>query len=561
MLNFQDARPSAKPYVWSACLLSISWGALLLALALTDDTGAAMTTKEMGYMAKAVLLGGAALSALVALAFGGHWAFNAATSRSPLQSVPGTEPLVGREVADQDDPTWSLEIRGLGITPGERFQSEAWSKIQEKHDDFASIYSQDPHDYTTSQQWRRDSAAIRMGAAFKYAVSDAVAYWPIPTFAVEPPNVGKFEFIGAAGLIDAGRFGGSLGVTLFLWQQDANTTRAQPTIEKIYNFFDENPEPPAVVLAVRDGEVMRDRYSPQDKPLISEGHYVPDVIDTTAVLTLARSDRVDRYLRPYAPTYRENNQDTRFDLSKLWFHYFEAERRIGEEYEARQRARGVQDPWFPGTLPTEEWQATLPELWKHTNNVGPGKFTQTPWLPVRWPQHQIDEFDRMPNLGHLHRPIKVMLHDAEGKPLKPALQAQALAEGWKQALATLPEGHAPVRVFHDSHDGTALGIALNAALHSLNTDGHGLELNNVDEGYDIGRRIGNVGITSPVVQIGLGAIASYHQGGVSAVVYAGADGSATIQMVRPPTDGEKARNDAQHRTADPFMWRVPGGGS
>jgi len=520
-----------------------------------------MTTKGMGYMAKAILLGGAALSALVAVAFAGHWTFKAATSRSSLEELPGTVPIAALEVVDRDDPTWSLEIRGLGITPGERFQSEAWSKIQEKHDDFASIYSQDPHDYTTSQQWRRDSAAIRMGAAFKYAVSDAVAYWPIPSFAVEPPNVGERENIRAAGLISSGRNGGSLGVTLFLWQKDANTTHAQSMIEDVYAFMGDHPEPPVTVLAPRDGEPMRSRYRVRGTPGLADGYYVPSVIDTTAVITLARSDRVDRFLRPYAPTYRENNQDTRFDLSKLWFHYFEAERRVGQEYEARQRARGVQDPWFPGTLPTEEWQATLPELWKHTNNVGPGKFTQTPWLPVRWPQHQIDEFDRMPNLGHLHWPIKVMLHDAEGKLLKPALQAQALAEGWKQALATLPEGHAPVRVFHDSHDGTALGIALNAALHSLNSDGHGLELNNVDEGYDIGRRIGNVGITSPVVQIGLGAIASYHQGGVSAVVYAGADGSATIQMVRPPSDGEKARNDAQHRTADPFMWRVPGGGS
>jgi len=520
-----------------------------------------MTTKELGYMAKAVLLGGAALSALVVLAFGGHWAFSAAISRSSLQSVPSTEPLVGREVADRDDPTWSLEIRGIGMAPGASHQTSVWKKIREKRSDFVSIYSQDPHDYTNSEQWRRDSAAIRMGAAFKYAVSDAVAYWPIPSFAVEPPNVGERENIRAAGLISSGRNGGSLGVTLFLWQKDANTTHAQSMIEDVYAFMGDHPEPPVTVLATRDGEAMRSRYRVRGTPGLADGYYVPSVIDTTAVITLARSDRVDRYLRPYAPTYRENNQDTRFDLSKLWFHYFEAERRVGQEYEARQRARGVQDPWFPGTLPTEEWQATLPELWKHTNNVGPGKFTQTPWLPVRWPQHQIDEFDRMPNLGHLHRPIKVMLHDAEGKLLKPALQAQALAEGWKQALATLPEGHAPVRVFHDSHDGTALGIVLNAALHSLNTDGHGLELNNVDEGYDIGRRIGNVGITSPVVQIGLGAIASYHQGGVSAVVYAGADGSATIQMVRPPSDGEKARNDAQHRTADPFMWRVPGGGS
>lgn len=57
------------------------------------------------------------------------------------------------------------------------------------------------------------------------------------------------------------------------------------------------------------------------------------------------------------------------------------------------------------------------------------------------------------------------------------------------------------------------------------------------------------------------AFSSYHEGGMSAVVHAAADGSATIQMVRPPSDEEKTHNDAQHRSADPFMWRVPGGGS
>jgi hypothetical protein len=558
MGNNQSVRPGAKPYVWCAGLLSLVWAALLVALTLTTDTEAAVTTKEMRYMAKALLLGAAALGALVALAFGGHWAFKAVTGSSPVEPAPSAALVDGQEADDRDDPTWSLEIRGIGITPGEYFQSEAWSKIKEKRSDFASIYSQDPLDYTDSEQWRRDSAAIRMGAAFKYAASDAVAYWPIPSFAVEPPNVGNRENIQAAGLISSGRNGGSLGVTLFLWQQAANTTHAQSMIEDVYTFFGDHPEPPVAVLATRDGEAMRSRYRARGTPGLADGYYVPSIIDTTAAITLARSDRVDRYLRPYAPTYRENNQDTRFDLSRLWFHYFEAERHFGKEYVARERARGAELARFPGTLPTAEWQATLPELWKHTNNAGPGNFTQTPWLPVRWPQHQIDEFDRMPQLGHLHRPIKVLLHDAEGKPLKPALQAQAMAAGWQQALATLPEGHTPVRVFHDSHDGTALGIALNAALHSLNTDGHGLELNSVDEGYDIGRRIGNVGITSPVVQIGLGAIASYHEGGVSAVVYAGGDGSATIQMVRPPSAEEKARNDAQHRTADPFMWRVSG---
>ncbi|MBM5634562.1 DUF2875 domain-containing protein, partial [Burkholderia pseudomallei] len=57
----------------------------------------------------------------------------------------------------------------------------------------------------------------------------------------------------------------------------------------------------------------------------------------------------------------------------------------------------------------------------------------------------------------------------------------------------------------------------------------------VKEGYDIGRRIGNTGISSPLVQIGLGLIASYHEGGASATIHRRPNGTATIVMVSPPT--------------------------
>ncbi|MGE9840189.1 hypothetical protein, partial [Pseudomonas sp. UM16] len=52
-------------------------------------------------------------------------------------------------------------------------------------------------------------------------------------------------------------------------------------------------------------------------------------------------------------------------------------------------------------------------------------------------------------------------------------------------------------------------------------------------------------------------IASYKDGGVSAVVYAGADGSLSVQMVRPPDAARKAQNQ-QTRGADPFMYGAPG---
>lgn len=195
-------------------------------------------------------------------------------------------------------------------------------------------------------------------------------------------------------------------------------------------------------------------------------------------------------------------------------------------------------------------------MWKTLNNRGPGHFEPSPWLPVRWTEHQLKEFDAAPVLGYLHRPIKVSMQDEHGKRLKPALQAKALQAGWLKALDTLPDGQKPVRVFYDTTNNAEAEIALTNALHSLNSDGQGLDVSNVDEGYDIGRRLGNTGVSSALVEINLATIASYHDGGASAVVYAGSDGSLTVQMISPPDEARKVKNQ-RNRGADPFKYGLP----
>lgn len=94
-------------------------------------------------------------------------------------------------------------------------------------------------------------------------------------------------------------------------------------------------------------------------------------------------------------------------------------------------------------------------------------------------------------------------------------------------------------------------------MHGLNTDGHGIELGNVDEGYDIGRRLGNTGVSGALVEINLATMASYLDGGASAVVYAGPDGSLTVQMIRPPDEARRAFAPSSESTtpASPVMYR------
>ncbi|MCK1791363.1 DUF2875 family protein [Pseudomonas sp. TNT19] len=74
------------------------------------------------------------------------------------------------------------------------------------------------------------------------------------------------------------------------------------------------------------------------------------------------------------------------------------------------------------------------------------------------------------------------------------------------------------------------------------------------------RRLGNTGVSGALVEISLATIASYLDGGASAVVYAGQDGSLTVQMIHPPDEARKERN-RENRGADPFKFGSPSGGA
>ncbi|WP_085987396.1 type VI lipase adapter Tla3 domain-containing protein [Pseudomonas alabamensis] len=468
-----------------------------------------------------------------------------------------TEARIAEQQAIQGR-SYALEIRGVGLGLHRDGQSEIWQFIKEKNDNFASIYSQDAKDYDPSLDTRRISADIKTRIAFKSSAGESVAYWPIPVFALGPPDPNATGY-RAEGLINEGRNAATLGVTQFLWQDDENTANAQGMIERLFAFFDDNLKVPQALIVSQDGDVTRDPFRKQGTRGLQNGHAVPSIYESATGLLVTRSDRVDRYIRPFATHDAEDNQNKNTDLGKLWAFYWNRDRAFTDWYKAAEQAKGVEVSENPSTMSTAYWQSQLPTLWKTISNRGPGDFEPSPWLPVRWAEHQLKEFDAAPVLGYLHRPIKVPMQDENGQRLKPALQAKALQAGWLKALDTLPDGQKPVRVFYDTTDNTEAEIALTNALHSLNTDGHGLDVGNVEEAYDLGRRLGNTGVSSALVEINLATIASYLDGGASAVVYAGSDGSLTVQMISPPTEARKAKN-AQNRGADPFIYGLPGNG-
>ncbi|MCF5743589.1 DUF2875 domain-containing protein [Pseudomonas tremae] len=495
----------------------------------------------------------------VFLTYSGHWWGKAvAHEKAELKAYKSN---VAEQISTQQSTlkrTYALEMRGIGLAVGGWHQSSVWRKIKEKKNNFSSIYSQNPRDYTDSLLSRENTQRANIRAAFKHSAGESVAYWPIPTFAIAPPK--QPSDTGASDSILSGRNAATLGVTLFLWQDADNTTHLQSMIERLFLFFDENQKVPQALIVSEDGDITRNGLRVAGTPGLQNAQVVPTVFESMTGLLVTRSDRVDRYVRPYAIQESEDNQNKSTDLGKLWAFYWEHSRKFRKVYEDSEKAKGIEDSLSPGTMSSAYWQSQLPTLWKTISNRGPGNFEPSPWLPIRWGQHQVKEFDAAPVLGYLHRPIKASMQDENSKRLKPALQAKALQAAWTQALDTLPEGQKPVRVFYDSTNNPEAEIALNNALHDLNKDGHGLELGNVEEGYDIGRRLGNTGVSGALVEINLATIASYKEGGVSAVVYAGTDGSLTVQMVRPPDEARKAKN-SQNRGADPFTFGSPTGGA
>nr|WP_280634813.1 DUF2875 family protein [Burkholderia pseudomallei] len=369
-----------------------------------------------------------------------------------------------------------LEVRGLGLVTGRNANDEIWRAIDAKANNHSTYMSQNPTDYPDNKDSRMTYLGVATGLAFQLAARHSVEYWPVPVFIWEPPKASHVS------------------------------------------------RPANELSGIRQEASLNISTMP----------------DSMVTLLVSRSDRVDRLIRPYAVEQTENvdKNTTEYDITKLWNFFWEKNNGEGPGsfeayYQEQQKAAGIQPRAFLGFMSAQWWQTQLPDFWKTISNKGPGEFKPTPYIPVRWTTWQVRQFDNAPLLGYLHRPIDVKLADAHGKPLKTAQQVQALKAGWQQAVDTLPTGETPKRIFYDTTGDRAWVAPINQALAQSGPSAPSLD--DVKEGYDIGRRIGNTGISSPLVQIGLGLIASYHEGGASATIHRRPNGTATIVMVSPPT--------------------------
>jgi hypothetical protein len=380
---------------------------------------------------------------------------------------------------------------GLSIEMYQRAQ--VWEKLEEHLTD--SMLPSDLSAYPIDEPIRELEADKRSAEALATALKPFVEHWPIPSVSVWPSNR-KQEQSGAArndnaefftGRIDSLRKQAGMQAHQIVSVGIFDSDEPEEILERIFTFFEVNPEVPALLVFATDGDLTRKLVGD-----ISRKEYWEDgprrfrsMATTVVALVLARRERVDAYLRPFA-----------------------------------------------GSRATHLYPAGLAK---------PG-FNPSKYLPQAWTAEQLDQFDALPTIAAVHRPIRVCYREKQdGKtsingrqqvrivPLQ--MRHAAFKEGVDTALQSIPGGK-PSRVFFDTGDCETGGhiAPLSLAAHDSLPS---LELTDPEVAIDFSRRIGNTGACSPVVMWALAALTAFKKEEASIAVHLRQREEATITVVTP----------------------------
>lgn len=464
-----------------------------------------------------------------------------AATGTAAQSSRGATPASASAVsAAAEQRPDRLELRGVGMRVDVWAQTQVWDLLKEQKDAYRSALSNNPQDYPRDREGVQDKATRGLGSSFKYSAGEGVERWPIPVIIFGPPrsadrktNMGSF--------ITSNRQDASLAFHMFLSAQAVHVENPQAQIDYLFDFFDRNPTVPEVLIYGMDGLAVRSWFTDKDVPV---GRHVPSQFDAMVGLLVARTDRVDHYMRPYVSDDPEGagTDDRQYDSIKLANFFWNVNSEPKEGFD-------VSPPSIA------DWQSKLPLLSQSLSNKGPGSFKPNDWFPARWAQWQLKEFDDAPMLGYLHRPVTVSLKDSDGHPLRGKAQADAVRSGWQKVQTQLPKGDKVARLFFDS----VAAPSVFPLLHTLDAEDRP-DPTSLTEGFDVGHRLGNLGMMGPMVGLGLSAMASYDAGHGSVTANVTPNGDLHLMLVTPPDPAEKAANtQVRNLPANPFNHRAPGG--
>lgn len=402
-----------------------------------------------------------------------------------------------RAAREQENHQFTLEVLGLGLSVEMFRQQGVWEAIERSGGVF--ILPTDPKAYPLGTDEKYSQSSKRSEDAFEHAASYFTEKWLVPGFSAtarhhRPENEDLNLLKGMPDDLrnGAGMHWHSFTTVDYLYDDDP-----EAFLERIFRFFDENPDAPAITLFVKDGlrtrNVLRAEGSP---PILVDGYRKPtDMTESMVAFVLARRDRLE--------AIRASALDVPL-----------------KEY-----------PFPDDPMPEQLGNANHTPFWEK-----PRAFRPTKWLPRPWCKEQVKQFDSLPLLGRIHRPQTASFL-SEGKPLGDKGRLEAFRSAWKLALDTLPGGKEPARVIYDC--GPVKHAPRIAPLACVLRDADSVLDPHGRNGVDLTKALGDTGASSFFVGTALGLYASHQHRDVTAVVSFRSADRATLVMIEPPTAEER----------------------
>ena len=398
-----------------------------------------------------------------------------------LDQSPNTSgdlpPLPDAPAMDADRRMLTLDVIGVGLSVEMFRQGDVWKEMQKARHFHDNVLPE-----SRSPRWRHAGGPGVLGKrradTLELALKRMVEAWPIPSVAVLETTANDWlrdtysdqelrEMDGS--LVDGLRMPAGLHWTQIKQLSVIYSDSPEDVVEALFRTFERHPDLPAILVYV---EGPHGKYDEPERSLQTP-------LATYAAMVVARRERVE-WLRPWAPYTR-----------------------MGE------------DTIYPG-------------FWKWAQTP-PVPFKPTPFFPTPWTRGHFKQWDALPTLARLHRPVVTRLADESGTPLTRPAQHAALLEGWKAAAG---ESYIDKVFFDTGNAGTGLAT-LSPVLRELEGSP---DLLNPKEGIDLFARLGETGAASPFVQLVLATMASAESGRAGMVVPMRRAGEVTMMRVTPSDD-------------------------
>lgn len=520
----------------------------------------------------------------VAVLFGGKWVKDSFAANAREQAwQQKTQQLKEQEAVARTEKArreYVLEVLGLGVTYEKYRQGKLWDALQQGNP-HTSIRERDPKKYEWSGDDKYGVSGGRALDALENGVDPSPMFWGVPSMyasrPIENPGYQPSDIDPMAGLAGSAESTG-MAWHLFVTGPWQLSERPDQLLEQAFALFDKYPDLPYLVLLSSDDMALREMSKLPGTPmLVNDGYYVPERPDATAVFVLARRERVEP-LRPYV--WDDPDNDYLQENLRMMYYQVKDDVPNPEKLAHPEKPNGGRQPtvaeWLQAAavfakrpVHDEKGGSALLDAFKRWANHPPKDWKPTPWFPVPWNREQMQAFDRLPSLGFIHRPVFVKFEDEHGKPVTRRDGRQKLLEaGWQQALQTLPDAErakGPARIIAAFDNNVDHLVALEGMLHQYAAQG-GPEIDSGKTAQFINtdRRLGNTGAATFYMQMALGVMGSYLEGGPSAAVNLRDPAGASIVFISPPSaerrKAQEGRDVFKHQvkpSIDPDNYKPP----